>query len=82
MTNVHEKFQQKRCQKSGLPKDPWIIADKNQQNGGLPISRKFGSPKDPWTLAHENRQNGGFTYYEVHFTLKIGRFSHRDQPSP
>ncbi|KAG5577213.1 hypothetical protein H5410_057347 [Solanum commersonii] len=38
------------------------------------------SPKDPWTIAHKNKQNGGFTRFGDHLTLKMGRFSPRDQP--
>ncbi|KAG5576355.1 hypothetical protein H5410_056489 [Solanum commersonii] len=40
---------------------------------------KFGSPKDPWTIAHENQQNDWLISFGDHFTLKMGRFSYRDQ---
>ncbi|KAG5576324.1 hypothetical protein H5410_056458 [Solanum commersonii] len=42
---------------------------------------KFGSPKDPWTKAYENPENGWFTSFGAHFTLKMGLFADRHQPT-
>ncbi|KAG5576330.1 hypothetical protein H5410_056464 [Solanum commersonii] len=46
------------------------------------IVTKSKSPKNPRPIAHENWQNGGFARFEARLTLKMDRFSSRDQSAP
>ncbi|KAG5576322.1 hypothetical protein H5410_056456 [Solanum commersonii] len=70
--------------------DNWLVYISRQTDSISKTSKKNFSKNDVKNLddqkivglAHKNLQNGGFTFSWDRLNLKMGRFSHRDQPVP